>query len=101
MKYHSTRDASLVSFEDAVMRGLAPDGGLFIPEAIPKLTLNDLETWKDLKFSVLAQRIFRLFISNEEINDVDLMTICNKSFVNFTHKDIAPLQTISRTLRVR
>jgi threonine synthase len=101
MKYHSTRDSSLVSFEDAVMRGLAPDGGLFIPETIPTITEEHLVTWENLKFPLLAHRIFRLFIDSKEIGDDDLLAICNTSFKNFTHEDIVPLQTISRTLRVR
>ena len=45
-RYFSTRDEAkaLVSFEDALLKGLAPDGGLFVPDFVPRL---ELATWQD------------------------------------------------------
>ena len=48
MKYQSTRDSQLrVSASEAIVRGLAPQSGLFVPEAFPKA---DLDAWKHLSY---------------------------------------------------
>src|SRR5690606_34229024 len=56
--YRSTRDASAaVSFSDALLQGLAPDGGLYLPSPIPRLdetAWRDVRTFPDLAFTVLA-----------------------------------------------
>ena len=62
LMYHSTRDASLRATDaEALLQGLAPDGGLFVPEKIPTV---DFRTWRGLRFEEVAQRIFRLYFSS-------------------------------------
>ena len=52
MQYFSTRDSRLrVSAQEAIVRGLAPQSGLFVPETFPKA---DLEGWKNLSCPELA-----------------------------------------------
>ncbi|KAJ1928562.1 threonine synthase [Tieghemiomyces parasiticus] len=96
MHYHSTRGgASGYTFEAAVMQGLAPDGGLFIPEAIPELPAGWLTAWKDLSFQDLAVRIFRLFIDPAEIPDADLRTLVERSYgPNFRAPDVTPVRPL-------
>lgn len=96
MRYHSTRSTQKdLSFEDAVLRGLADDGGLFIPKDLPTIAPDTLKRWETLSFIPLAFEIFRLFISAEEISNADLMRICEKSFSSFTHEDIVPLKQLN------
>ena len=53
MQFQSTRDPNtIVSSSEAILRGLAPDGGLFVPTAFPKAELED---WKSLSYPELAQ----------------------------------------------
>lgn len=78
MKYFSTRNKNkLFSFKDAVTKGLADDGGLFMPEFIPSITnLNDIVK-KD--FPELAYEILKYFTA-ENIPDKQLKDICNEVF---------------------
>ncbi len=52
-KYKSTRGAvSNISFEEAVLMGLATDSGLLVPEVIPSLSVEKIESWSKLSFQV-------------------------------------------------
>ncbi|PWY92658.1 threonine synthase [Aspergillus heteromorphus CBS 117.55] len=91
-KYLSTRGASYgLSFEDVVMKGLAADGGLFVPEEIPALPANWESEWRDLSFEELAFRIMSLYISESEIPREDLKDIINRSYATFRHSERTPL----------
>lgn len=79
------------SFEDVVIKGLAADGGLFIPEEIPKLPDNWESEWRDLSFQELAFQILSLYISPDEIPPEDLKDIITRSYSTFRHPDITPL----------
>ena len=57
MKYKSTRDGSNskeYTFEQALFSGYAPDGGLFVPESLPSITVDDLVNWSTLKYPELV-----------------------------------------------
>ena len=55
MQFLSTRDSALrVSSSEAIVRGLAPKSGLFVPESFPKA---DLENWKSLPYPALAEQV--------------------------------------------
>ena len=59
MMYHSTRNKSLVvSDAQAILQGLAPDGGLFVPEKIPTCPFR---SWLGLSFAEVAERIFGIY----------------------------------------
>ena len=75
-------------FHDAVMTGLAPDGGLLLPESIPDLR-GRLEDWRGLPFSELAVELFDEFIGDIP-RDVQ-EGIVEKAFGAFRHRDVAPL----------
>lgn len=94
--YRSTRSESEQSllFEDAVMTGLAKDGGLFIPSEIPKLPADFLTKWKDLSFEELAFNIMRQYIAASEIPDEDLRVLVNKSYSTFRSKEVTPVKEI-------
>lgn len=77
------------SFEEAVLKGLANDGGLFIPEAIPEA--KNWQSWKDLSFVDLAYEVLSLYISPAEIPAADLKDIIQRSYSTFRSKDTTPL----------
>ncbi|KAL4231318.1 Threonine synthase-like 2 [Mactra antiquata] len=92
MKYVSTRGGvKNATFEDAVFTGYAQDGGIILPEVIPRVSESDLEGWKDLNFVDLAKKILPYFISTEEIPADDLNDIIDKAFGTFTVPEVAPI----------
>lgn len=101
MKYRSTRGLpDLISFSEAVLIGLAEDGGLFIPQKIPSLPLNWRTDWSNLPFNSLALEIFSLFIPESEIPRADLEILINKSYSTFKHEKITPLKKIRERLYI-
>lgn len=98
-EYRSTRSSSAESssFEEAVLKGLASDGGLFIPSQIPKLNPNFLNEWKDLSFQDLAFQVLRLYINEREISNEDLKQLINKSYSTFRSDEITPIETIDES----
>lgn len=72
--------------------GLAPDGGLAIPEIIPQLDETTLAAWQTLTYPELAIEIFRLFI--DDIDDADLQQLVHRAYNrhNFQSDEITPLR---------
>ncbi|KAK3955897.1 tryptophan synthase beta subunit-like PLP-dependent enzyme [Pseudoneurospora amorphoporcata] len=91
-RYLSTRgEDSGLSFEDVVLKGLASDGGLYIPEEVPVVPESVWQSWKDLSFTDLAYNIISLYISPSEIPAEDLKDIINRSYATFRTPDVTPL----------
>lgn len=89
-RYLSTRgEDEDCSFEEVVLKGLASDGGLFIPQEIPQAA--DWQSWAGLSFSELAFRIMSLYISPSEIPPADLQDIITRSYTTFRTEDVTPL----------
>ena len=81
MKYRSTRGGvSGISFTDALLMGLADDGGLLIPDHIPDVS-SRLQDWRNLNFVQVAQRLLKLFIDDLEHDDLDALT--SQAFSSF------------------
>ncbi|RIA96488.1 tryptophan synthase beta subunit-like PLP-dependent enzyme [Glomus cerebriforme] len=101
MKYRSTRGSpKLLSFSEAVLVGLAEDGGLFIPTNIPSLPENWRKDWSDLTFNSLALEIFSLYIPTEEISREELKQLIDNSYSKFNSNDITPLKKIRENLYI-
>lgn len=94
-RYLSTRGGSYgLSFEDVVLKGLANDGGLFIPEEVPSLPQDWQSSWRDCSFEELAYNIFSLYISPAEIPGADLQRIIQESYSTFRVPDVSPTVTL-------
>ncbi|TPX14069.1 uncharacterized protein E0L32_000463 [Thyridium curvatum] len=78
-----------LSFETVVLKGLAADGGLFLPHRIP--TANDWQSWKDLSYPDLAFQILSLYIARSEIPAEDLKGIIDRSYSTFRAEEVTPL----------
>jgi threonine synthase len=95
MKYFSTRGGpELLSFEEAVLTGLAPNGGLYIPQHIPSLPTDWQTKWASHSFVRLSVEILTLFISEDEISRLDLTAIVERSYKTFRHPDTTPLKKL-------
>ncbi len=89
MKYISTRgNIEPVSFKDAVMMGLATDGGLLLPERIPFIEEKTLESWKGLTYQDLAFEVISLYA--DDIPSEDLRRLIRRSYEAFDHDEITP-----------
>jgi len=94
MKYISTRqNAETLGFEDILLQGLATDGGLYVPEFLPKFSPAQMKEMAKLSYPDLAYKIIHPFIGGE-IADADLKEIIKKSYATFSHTAIAPLKQI-------
>jgi len=101
MRYFSTRGGSeRLSFEDTVLTGLAPNGGLYVPEHIPSLPSDWQEKWKSHSFVDLSVEVLSLYVSQDEISRNDLRRLVEKSYSAFRHPDITPLQKLNEKLFV-
>ncbi|HEY0963524.1 MAG TPA: threonine synthase, partial [Pseudomonadales bacterium] len=91
MRYISTRgQAPAASFEDVVLTGLAPDGGLYIPETIPAVSRAQLDAWSKLSYSELAFEVIRLFVAGA-IPDDKLKDMIDASYATFSHPEVTPV----------
>ena len=90
MKYKSTRGRiQNISFEQAVIMGLAEDGGLLIPEEVPQVQ-KELKAWRTHSFSELSLAIMSQFIEGE-IPPHILHGLIEKSYASFKHPQITPV----------
>ena len=90
MRYISTRGGiSPIPFKDAVMMGLASDGGLLLPQTYPAVTREQLESWRGLDYSELAFEIISRYVG--DIPAADLKSLINRSYAGFTHPEVTPL----------
>src|SRR5690554_948959 len=91
MKYISTRgQAPALSFEQVVLTGLAPDGGLYVPETLPEFSQQEIASWAGLSYQELAFNIMSPFVDGA-VPDADLKNIIADSYAGFRHPAIAPL----------
>ncbi|KAI0484523.1 tryptophan synthase beta subunit-like PLP-dependent enzyme [Xylariaceae sp. FL0804] len=96
-RYLSTRGEDYdFSFEEVVLKGLATDGGLYIPEEIP--SARDWQAWKDLSFPDLALEVLSLYISPSEIPRDDLKGIIDRSYSTFRDPLTTPLRHLHDNL---
>ena len=94
MRYVSTRDNSKeYSFEDVFIKGLADDGGLYVPTSLKKFSSNELSQLKNLDYNDLATEIINQF-SSDFISKDDLSSLINKSYSTFREKDVVKISNV-------
>ena len=95
MRYISTRGGvESVQFSTAVEQGLAPDGGLYVPEKLPDLS-GYLNSWKDLDYADLCGEFFSLFAT--DIPKAELKATMASVYRRFSDPSVAPIQTLNRS----
>ena len=99
MHYLSTRgDKAPRKFCDILLEGLAPDGGLYLPERYPQVTPAMLDAWRGLPYADLAFEVLSLYI--DDIPAADLKAICLKTYTQevFGTAAIVPLRPLESGL---
>ena len=95
MRYLSTRGhADRKQFCEILLEGLAPDGGLYLPEEYPQVDAATLARWRDLPYAELAFEVLSLYI--DDIPAVDLRLLCEKTYTCevFGTEAIVPLRRL-------
>ena len=95
MNYVSTRDKSLrMTAAQAIVRGLAPDGGLMTPEAFPHLPHGALEQLKDMSYQQRAVYVMQSFL--QDFSSAELSAFAAAAYGNgkFSHPDVAPVRPV-------
>ncbi len=89
MRYLSTRGhEARPQFCDILLGGLAPDGGLYLPESYPRVTAAELAEWRGLPYHALALRILQKFVG--DIPACDLKTIADRTYTARTFRHCRP-----------
>lgn len=91
VKYVSTRgSAPALGFADALLAGLARDGGLYVPEMWPRLSPESIAAFADKAYDDVAVEVMRPFVGGE-ISDDALHQMCRDAYATFEHDSVAPL----------
>ena len=91
MRYISTRgDAPTLDFSDALLVGLAIDGGLYVPDEWPRLSDGDLRSMTDLSYTEVAARVLAPFVGSS-IDPDDLNAMIDAAYATFAHPDVVPV----------
>jgi threonine synthase len=108
MRYISTRGNSPArTFSEILLGGLAPDGGLYLPEAYPTVTRAELDEWRELPYHALALKVLAKFI--DDIPACDLKTLVDRTYTATTYcharagsdpADITPLRWLEHGLAI-
>ncbi|MBN8242061.1 threonine synthase [Nitratireductor aquimarinus] len=89
--YISTRgDAPALGFSDAMLAGLARDGGLYVPREWPHFSADDIRAMRGLSYSEIAFRVLSPFVG-DEIAPATLRRIIEESYATFRHPAVCPL----------
>lgn len=95
MKYRSTRGERGRAFIDALLEGLAPDGGLYLPEEFPRFDETALDSFADLPYSFVATEVMWPYVADDYDRD-EFADIVDHTYGTFGHPDVAPLRPLDR-----
>ena len=91
MQFVSTRGtAAVLGFSDAVLAGLASDGGLYVPASWPQLTTAEIAGFANRPYAEVAYAVISKFVDGE-IPDTALKRIIDEAYATFRHPSVSPL----------
>jgi len=91
MRYQSTRGAApLLGFRDVTLAGLASDGGLYVPEAWPSLSRDEIAGLAGLSYVETAVRVMLPFVG-PDLSEDELRALCTQAYGRFAHAAVTPL----------
>ena len=97
-RYISTRGAAPpIGFLDAVLAGLAPDGGLYSPQVWPSFTPDEIAAFAGQPYAKVAAAVLGKFAGND-IEPGVLLEMCEEAYSTFSHKAVTPISQIGDNL---
>ncbi|AHV91151.1 threonine synthase [Bordetella holmesii] len=101
MKYVSTRGGMAPQeFSDTLLEGLAPDGGLAVPQQLPKVGTATLESWRALSYADLAVEVLSLFATDIPREDLSRLAHAAYNEQVFSSEQIVPLRPLAGGLQL-
>jgi threonine synthase len=95
MRYVSTRGESpSIGFLDAVLAGLAPDGGLYVPERWPTFTPDEIAAFAGQPYAKVAAAVVGKFVG-DDVPAEDLALMCEEAYSTFAHAAVVPLKQLA------
>lgn len=97
MRYISTRGKSPAqSFSQVLLSGLGEDGGLMLPQTLPRITDAELTAWRALPYHALAHAVLSKFVASDDIDSVTLAALTRATYTKavFGTEEITPLRAI-------
>ena len=104
VKYISTRDTQRMpaAFTDILLGGLAPDGGLYLPETYPRIEDATLNAWRDTLaeggYPALAAEVLKLFVDDIPVEDLEGIAQCAYTYPKFANEEIVPVSELGEGL---
>tara|TARA_B100000029_G_scaffold327675_1_gene320037 strand:- start:1441 stop:2820 length:1380 start_codon:yes stop_codon:yes gene_type:complete len=96
MEYISTRNnQKIFSFKEVFLKGLAPDGGLFVPKNIPIFSSQEIKKLKHLSYNELASKMILKFCS-EEFDEMEIKNLVDNSYKNFRKKNVVEVKKFGK-----
>ena len=96
MRYISTRGtAPVLNFEEAMLSGLARDGGLYVPETIPQLSSDQISAMEGQPYEAIAYQVMRPFVG-DVFSDTEFGEIIDRAYQSFGHAARAPLKQLDQ-----
>jgi threonine synthase len=94
MRYVSTRgEAPAIGFWDAVLAGLAPDGGLYIPQQWPRFTADEIAAFAGKPYAEVAAAVIGKFAGSDIAPD-ELLAMTREAYGAFTHPAVTPIKEL-------
>ncbi|OJJ20841.1 threonine synthase [marine bacterium AO1-C] len=95
MQYISNKGGGKpVDFETAILDGFAADGGLYVPEYLPKVSKEQLKEWANLSYVDLAFEILSLFIDRSIVSESELRHLLHNAYGTFSKEEVIPLHPL-------
>ena len=83
-----------MDFRTVVMQGLAHDRGLFVPDTMPTVTLEELESWRSLSYPDLSVKVISKFVKDDQVPLDKLNDIVKRSCDAFRSPDVTPVVAV-------
>ena len=92
MRYLSTRGQEAVSAAQAILNGLSPDGGLYVPEYIPEAPADWLDPACGFTYQELAAAVLNFYFP--ELGEETLKAMCREAYESFAAPEVTPLSQL-------
>ena len=90
----TTGGGEAVDFESAILSGFASDGGLYVPQALPEISNDELQAWSILSYVELAFEFLSLFIHRSIMSETELKRLLHDAYEPFEPEDVIPLHKL-------
>ena len=95
MAFISTRGADRVSAPEAIVRGIAPDGGLYVPESLPHLSREDFLALAGMDYPARAARALSLLLDG--FTEEELLGMTRAAYARFSAPGVAPVRPLKNS----